>query len=210
MKKILAAFAAGVLACACVLAPITLATNAQAQSVYGALAQDTADANAAAASQGAPVTYAQLTTSPAPIDGEVQVPWGQWLSDLIGAAFAIIFAGVLWAVRRMPENIVNMVDAIARAMGQGSMNELLEKAVSYGINVTQGAVRDQTLSLKVGNQVLERAAEYAMRAAPELVAKYGGLGPLRERIIARLQLDADAGIAAPLPPVEALIPGSQP
>lgn len=208
MKKILAAFAAGVLACACMLAPLSLAGAAQAQSVYGALDQQSADENAEAAAMGVPVSYTQLTA--APIDGEVQVPWGAWLSDLIGAAFAVIFAAVLWMVRRLPANIVNMVDAIARAMGQGSMNELLEKAVSYGVNVTQGAVRDQTLSLKVGNQVLERAAEYAMRAAPELVAKYGGLGPLRERIIARLNLEADAGIAAPLPPVEALIPGSQP
>lgn len=208
MKKYLAAFAAGALLCASVLAPMALAPPAQAQAVYGADELEDANANAAAAARGEPVTYGRLTAAepaPAPIDGEVEVPWGAWLSDLVGAAFAIIMGAALWLLRRVPSNFVGMIDSIARAMGQGSMNELLEKAVNYGINVTQGAVRNQTMNIKVGNEVLERATEYALRHAPGLVAKYGGLTTLREKIVARLELDAEASVPAPRPPVDALL-----
>ncbi|HRO04593.1 MAG TPA: hypothetical protein PLS69_13405 [Terricaulis sp.] len=210
MKKTLAAFAAGALACAAMLAPMALAPPAQAQAVYGAAQLEDANANAAAAARGEGVYYAQLTAAPAPIDGEAVVPWGQWLSDLIGGAFAIIFAALLWLMRKLPSNITAMVNGISQAMGQGSMNELLEKAVNYGVNVTKDAVRNQTMTIKVGNEVLERATEYAIRHAPGLVAKYGGLSTLREKIVARLELDADASVPAPRPPVQSLLQGDAP
>jgi hypothetical protein len=210
MKKMLAAFAACALACASMLAPLA-ASPAEAQHVYGSLAVDDADTNAAAASKGDGVIYAQLTAaSPSAIDGEVVVPWGDWLAELIAAAYAIILAVVLWLVRKAPKSVIDMVDSISRAMGQGGMNELLEKAITYGINVTAGAVRGKTMTIKTGNEVLERATEYALRHAPGLVKKYGGLETLREKIIARLDLDADAEVPAPRPPVASLLQSREP
>lgn len=212
MKKLLAAFAAGALACAFALAPLAIANHASAQTVYGSQGLESADANAAAAVAGDHVTYTQLTAptrAAAPIDGEVTVPWGEWLGALIDAAYALILGFLLWLLRKVPKNIVDMVNAIAQALGQGGVNELLGKAVDYGINVTQGAVRDQKMTIKVGNEVLERATEYALRHAPGLVAKYGGLATLREKIIARLNLDGEAGVPAPRPPVDSLIQGAE-
>jgi len=211
MRKLLLAFAAGALACASVLAPIaTIATATPAaaqfeidrETVHPGAVELVAPMPAAGETFASPTTYAP--------DGQVEVPWGDWLAELIAAAYAIIFGAVLWLLRKVPKSVVEMVDSIARAMGQGGVNELLDKAVGYGINVTKDAVRGKTMTIKVGNEVLERATEYALRHAPGLVAKYGGLATLREKIVARLDLDADAEVPAPRPPVETLIPQNPP
>jgi len=141
-------------------------------------------------------------------DGQVEVPYGAWISAAIEWAYAIVGVGVLWVLRRVPAHVLAMIDAIARALGQGSMNELLDKAVRYGINATQGAVADRTLTVRVGNEVLERAAEYALRHAPGLVAKYGGVATLREKIIARLTLDENAATPSPKPSADLLVAGA--
>lgn len=138
-------------------------------------------------------------------DGTVDVPWGDWLAQLLNAAIAIIAAAALWLLRKLPTHMVAALDMFSGMMGQGRVNELIEKAVTYGVNTTAGAVRGKTLKVGVGNEVLERAFEYAMRHAPGLVAKLGGMVALREKIIARLDLEEDAAIPTPRPPAESLI-----
>lgn len=136
----------------------------------------------------------------APIDGEIIVPWGDWLSELLKAMLAIAGAAVLWLLRRLPSHVVDFLDMLSGMAGQGRANELLEKALGYGINTTAGAVRGKALPVKVGNEVLERALEYALRHAPMLVEKIGGVAGVREKIIARLELEPDAALPAPRPP----------
>lgn len=203
MKKLLA-FAGGVLLLA--VATIMPIAPAYAQRVTAIEAQ-APNVNAEQAALGAPSLYpherASLTQY-AP-DGQVAVPWGDWLSELIGAAIALIAAAALALFRRLPAHLVSALDAFAGMMGQGRADALLEKAVNYGVNVTQGAVRGKTMNVKIGNEVLERAFEYAVRHAPTLVKKLGGLQQVREKIIARLDLDENAAVPAPRPPVETLI-----
>jgi hypothetical protein len=133
-------------------------------------------------------------------DHQVEVPWGAWLGELISGAFALLMAALLWMLRRLPASAVAALNMLAGLFGQNRVDALLERAVQYGINATKGAVKDRVLTVNVGNEVLERAFEYAVRHAPALVAKFGGLQALREKIIARLNLEADAAVPVPRPP----------
>lgn len=139
------------------------------------------------------------------IDGEASVPWGDWLSEFIKGFAVIAGSAALWLLRRIPSKFGAVLDMIAGMTGQGRANELLEKAIVYGINTTAGAARGKVLTVKVGNEVLERAFEYALRHAPKLVTKLGGDTMLREKIIARLDLDESAAVPSPRPPAEQLI-----
>lgn len=142
--------------------------------------------------QGARLTQYQ-------IDGRIEIPWGDWLSEIIKALTIVVGAVAAWLLRKVPANITAALDMFAGMLGQGRVNELLDKAVTYGVNATSGAVKGKTLSVGVGNEVLERAFEYALRHAPGLVSKLGGMTILREKILARLELDADASLPVPKP-----------
>lgn len=202
MKKLVLGAALAVAAMCAVLTP---ALPAHAQTVTDAAAYETDAAVelVAPAADSARLHETRLTAY-AP-DGRVDVPWGDWLSEALKALLALAGALALWLLRRLPSTMVSALDMFAGMLGQGRANELLEKAVAYGVNVTAGAVKGKTLTVNVGNEVMERALEYALRHAPQLVAKLGGIAVIREKIIARLDLDESAAIPSPRPPAERLI-----
>lgn len=130
-------------------------------------------------------------------DGQVDVPYGDFIAELLAYLAGVAGIAALWLLRRLPKVVVDALDAIGGITLQKRADELLELAIAYGVNTTANAARGKTLSLKVGNEVLERAFEYALRHAPGLVNKIGGLVQLREKIIARLDIaDTEAFTAA--------------
>lgn len=129
-------------------------------------------------------------------DGAVEVPWGDWLSEALKALGLAVGAFVLWVLRKLPASIVTALDAMAGMLNQGRADALLAKAVNYGINTTSGAVKGKSMSLKVGNEVLERAFEYAIDKAPMFVRFVLGILNARGMIIARLDLDEDVSLPA--------------
>lgn len=138
-------------------------------------------------------------------DGQIIVGWGAIVAELLDQAYLIFFGIALYLLRRLPKVAVDALNALAGLLGQGRVDQLLEKAVQYGINATKGAVAGRTLTVPVGNEVLERAFEYALRHAPRLVSWAGGAIALREKIIARLNLEEDAAVPTPKPPADQLI-----
>lgn len=208
MKKLVLGAALAVAAMFVALAPAALVqaqtvTDAAAYQIDEAYVHQGAVELVAPAADSARLHETRLTAY-AP-DGRVDVPWGDWLSEALKALLALAGALALWLLRRLPSTMVSALDMFAGMMGQGRANELLEKAVAYGVNVTAGAVKGKTLKVEVGNEVMERALEYALRHAPQLVAKLGGIAVIREKIIARLDLDENAAIPSPRPPAERLI-----
>lgn len=136
-------------------------------------------------------------------DGRADVPWGDWLSEVLKGLIVLAGSLALWLLRRMPKELVELLNMVAGSFLQTRADKLLEKAITYGINTTAGAVKGRVLTVQVGNEVIERAFEYALRHAPGLIAKFGGLVALREMIIARLDLDEAAWLPAAKPPAEA-------
>lgn len=121
-------------------------------------------------------------------DGSVTVPWGDWTAEALGLA-AVLVAG--WIGRAIPSAVRQWA---AKLLGD-RVDQLLERAIQYGINAVAGAVRGKTLSLDTGLDVANEALDYAVKHAPKLVQELG-VGEVREKILARLDLDEWAAIGA--------------
>jgi hypothetical protein len=122
----------------------------------------------------------------------VVIPWGDWLAGVGSAVGDLIAVALLAALTALAARLPGPIAAIilsARA------EQLLERAVGYGVNAVAGAAKGRALTVDVGSEVLAEAARYAIAQAPGLVARLGGAEALRRMIFARLNLDADASAA---------------
>lgn len=122
-------------------------------------------------------------------DTVVSVPIGDWVAGGSEILVPVIVGGLLWLVRKLPGGVVDVIRTM-RA------EQLLTKAVSYGVNAVAGAAKDKTLTVNVGNAVVAQAAQYAIDNGPGwLVGWLGGEAAIRQKIIARLSLDEAAAVA---------------
>ena len=118
----------------------------------------------------------------------VRIPWGAWLSELSSTLSTVLFAAVIWGFRRLPSSIVALLQTM-RA------EQLIQKAIDYGLNATAGASKDKILSINVGNEVLAKAITYATeQGAPRIIGWLGGPEGISKKIIARLELPPEAAV----------------
>ena len=119
----------------------------------------------------------------------VSIPVGDWLTA--GLEFVrevlvpALFAGAIWLGKR----ISPAVGAYVASMRTAAVEQLLQRAVDYGIGMVKGAVKDKHLDLNTGSAVLNEALGYAVRQGPGALVKWAG-GPeaLQRMIVARLHL----------------------
>jgi hypothetical protein len=138
------------------------------------------------AADAAPETIAQSVSE----STKVTWAWGATVSQA-GQAIAWILASIAMVLlRQLPANIVAI-------FGNARVELLLNNAIGYGLNAVQGAVKDKTLSVDVGNEVLAKALQYAVDNAPAWLQSWAG-GPegLAKKIWARLNLGEGASDAA--------------
>lgn len=126
------------------------------------------------------LAFAQ-TAAPPP----VVVPWGDWLAAVAPTIGVGVVGLITWALRQLPAQASGVLTAMR-------VDQLLARAVDYGVNVTQGAVRGRTLDVATGNAVLAAAMRYAVEQAPTIVAMAGGEALVRNKIIARLDVGEGA------------------
>lgn len=123
------------------------------------------------------------------LDDAVVIPWGQWLAAIAAfiAANAAAFVAALF--RHLPEQW-------AAAGRTGRVDQLLERAISYGCNMVAGASRDKAMTVAVANDVIEKAAEFALDHGPTAILDWlGGEKMLREKIIARINVLQEEAVA---------------
>lgn len=128
----------------------------------------------------------------------VTVPWGAWLSQLapsiLDVTLAAVSAIIAWGLRRLPSSISTVLVPIVRS---AQVEQLLSRAVTYGINAVAGAAHDKTLSIDVGNQVVAEALRYALDHGPAWLEAFAGSSDyLAQKIIARLKLVEDAAVSS--------------
>jgi hypothetical protein len=132
----------------------------------------------------ATATAATVAHAAGAIDGQVSFGWGTLIADVLreqAGPMAIAVVGAI--VHFLPGGTGSLIRMLR-------VDQLLEKAVNAGINKTAGAVDGKVLTVKVGNEVIERALEYAASQAPGLFKKLP-INEWREKIIARLKFGAD-------------------
>jgi hypothetical protein len=122
------------------------------------------------------------------VDTTIEIPIGEWLTavgDFVLLAIPVAFA---WLARKLPGQAANILITLR-------VDQLLQKAVQYGINATAGAMKDKPLSVDVGSEVLENALQYVVDNGPGWLIKWmGGKDTIRQKIIARLELDEAASV----------------
>ena len=148
---------------------------------------------APAFAQAAAATVAQPATDTA----VVTVPLGTWIASYAAAAqeivVALIMALITFACRKLPAAAGSVVKGILT-------QQLVERAIAFGMSTVSGAMKDKTLSVSVGNAVLANALNYVVQHAPEWFVKWaGGPNAIRDHIIALLPMEADASLASSTP-----------
>ncbi len=149
---------------------------------------------------------ADLTSATPPadqivIDGRV---------DFGDVAVALIGALGLFLLRTVPSAIGAYLNGKLDASFAKMLVDGTEAAITFGINATKGAVKDKALSIEVGNQVVETALEYSKRLFPDLIAKFGGEAAQRQRLQARVTMEANAQFAVAIPPAARFEPAPEP
>lgn len=177
-------FVAGVLAIG-----IAFLTSPIAPMVF---AQDAVPVVAAAAST-------VDTTQPAPVETvvvnqDVSIPYGQWIADLGDIAKAWLIPSLLgvmtWVVGAyVPAPLRGIANNIMRKEAE----QLLQRAIDYGIAATAGAKHDETLSIPVANEVLRKGANYALANGwPKLIDFLDGPDGILAKMLARLDIPVEA------------------
>jgi hypothetical protein len=118
---------------------------------------------------------------------DVVVPWGAWMSSALSSLASFAVAVLSVAVAKWAPIYVKMVVT----------NDLIAKAVNFGIASVEGAVAGRELDVKTANVVIAAATNYAVQSEPQLAAWVGAnIMPL---ILAKLSelgaLPADASAA---------------
>lgn len=121
-------------------------------------------------------------------DTSVTIPWGDWIASAAAHSAEILVMVGLWMLRRLPGQLVAVLQMV-RA------DQLLERAVDYGINAVAGAARGRSLTVDVGSEVAAQAIRYAIDNGPRwLIDWMGGEVGIRQKVIARLELVSDAAL----------------
>lgn len=119
-------------------------------------------------------------------DTSVVIPLGDWAAAAISFASQLVLPVVTilvgWAFRLLPASISAYLKTL-------QVEQLLAKSISYGLTAARGAAAGRVLTANVGNDVLAKAARYAVDHAPDLVRWAGGEERLREKILARLDVE---------------------
>ena len=139
----------------------------------------------------------------------VVVPIGNWaaeslpaIAEILGTLITIIVA---WALRFLPSAFKQYITATMVAQAE----QVLQRAIDYGIAAIAGATKDRQLTVDVSNSVIASALQYVISHAPDyLITWMGGEAKIVSMIIARLvNLLPDSSkvvnssiVAAPMPP----------
>ncbi|MCX5478437.1 hypothetical protein OSH08_05445 [Kaistia geumhonensis] len=133
------------------------------------------------------VAHAAAVAEPSTV---VTVPIGDWIAAGAAALAASAGSVVLWGLRQLPGALLQRLRTL-------QAEQILTMAMAYGLNAVAGAARGKVLSADVGNAVAAEALGYVVEHGPNRLIKWlGGEQAIREKIIARLDLGADAEVKA--------------
>lgn len=133
-------------------------------------------------------TTAALAQAATDAPGGVSIPVGDWLAATSGWVAPLLAGAGLWLIRKLPSQIAGVLMTM-RA------DQLLEKAVSYAINAVAGATKGKSLDFTTGSKVADQAVNYVVSNGPGwLINWLGGADAIRQKVIARLDVEADAAL----------------
>lgn len=114
---------------------------------------------------------------------KVTIEWGAMVSAVLSNIGYAVFVVLMWLIRKLPSQVVAILQTIR-------IDQILEKAIQFGINSVQGAVQGRGVTIDTGNAVFAQALAYAMKHAGSFLESAGN-DPrmIAEKIWARLNVD---------------------
>lgn len=117
----------------------------------------------------------------------VQIPIGDLAAQLAGTLAGAVTQVLLWFVLIISAKLPGPIASFIKAQ---LTEQLLSRAVDYGVNAVEGATKGKVLDVNTGNAVLNEALAYAVtQGAPWLIKWLGGPSGLVHRLVARIPLD---------------------
>lgn len=124
----------------------------------------------------------------------VVIPWGDWVSSILTTVNALPIASLVFGWLGIAFTKVGLPQ-IAAILKTTMADQLLTKAIQYGINATEGAAKGKVLTIPVANSVVAQAANFAIEKGPGWVLSWlGGNEGLKQSIVARLDLEHAAKV----------------
>lgn len=137
---------------------------------------------------------APLAALAADASANVTIPLGQWLQNLATSATdvlaPIVLGALFWAIGKVSPAAVALLKT-------AQVEQLMTRAIGYGVNAVAGAAQGKELTINVVNPVIAEAAQYAIDHGPGWFLDYiGGEDALKAKIFARLPVDASVTASA--------------
>lgn len=146
----------------------------------------------------APAALAFVLTAPAALaaDTSVAVPWGDWVTAVLGGSREAIAAVVPLIYAALMAVVARSVGGPVALLLRGVVTErTIQRAIDYGINAVEGAAHGEVLTVPLGNAVIAHAADYCVQALPQWLTQWlGGPDAIARMILARLKLTPDASV----------------
>jgi hypothetical protein len=119
-------------------------------------------------------------------DSHVTIPIGDIIGELAVPLFAAIAGAVAWLIRKLPAAAKAWIDTLR-------VEQLLDKAIAYGLNSVAGAAKGKAIGVDVHLPVLAYVLQYALDRIPAALLKWvGGPTSLAEMIWSRLDVETRA------------------
>lgn len=119
-------------------------------------------------------------------DSHITIPIGDIVDQIAVPLFAALTAAITWLIRKLPASVKAWIDTLR-------IEQLLDKAIAYGLNSVAGAAKGRTLSVDIHLPVLAYVLQYALDRIPAALLKWvGGPTSLAEMIWSRLDVDITA------------------
>jgi hypothetical protein len=127
--------------------------------------------------------FLMAQASPVVVEPDVvTIPYGEIISAAASYIATALIAVSMWALRFVPGQIRAMLMTMR-------VDQLLGKAIAFGVNATAGAVKDKVLTIEVSNRVLREALSYALLHGGPLVKRFAGSPvDIAEKLWARLEV----------------------
>jgi hypothetical protein len=120
---------------------------------------------------------------------EVVIKYGELLSQLSGTLITLAGSALAAALAMLPPAINSLIKT-------WRVDQLMENAISYGINRVAEAAHGKELKADVGYAVLAQALQYAVdNGSPKLIKWIGGLDGVEKKLIARIPLAGGEAIS---------------
>ena len=152
--------------------------------------------------------FAQVTTTPS-VTPAVVIPYGEYvvavaqlLSDILVPLFVAVIMGLLAKFYPMARMLLS----------EALVERTLRKWFDFGVNATAGAVKDGTVTVPIGSEIVAKALQRGVnRADVNAVSKWtmdqaGGPEEVANKLFRMLKLDQGASASDVVAPALAALP----